>query len=399
MRKVQNQFSTRSRRAAAGVLYIVAAVLSCAVLIALGIDFNRVQAAKAPLYLAADAAARAAAARMPSAIDAQRLAIQFALANAGDSTPLSIVADEDVQLGSFDERTNSFKPLPDQDRSAADAVRVTLRRTSARGNAVPLTCAKVIGQNTWDVSVSSIAHAKQRFFGIVGLDGVTLTSDLKLDSYDSGSGAYSAAKAQANVAIASNGPIRRGSVSSNEPQPMIARRMSPAGVVTALGYAVRYDAPEANGIATNNNNVNIPSDYLHDGKLEVPMSAYVSLPAGNYFCKRLDIAAGATLRFTGPATIWIAGDASIRGCIIPSANSPALFKLRVITPSSSMTLAPQTDFYADVYAPLTAISVTGDADFFGGIIGRTVNISGPNNFHFDESLGVNGLWASIELNH
>ena len=48
------------------------------------------------------------------------------------------------------------------------------------------------------------------------------------------------------------------------------------------------------------------------------------------------------------------------------------------------------DWYADIYAPLSAVNVSGTGDFYGRLIGKTIGVIGSGALHFDESLALPG---------
>ena len=45
----------------------------------------------------------------------------------------------------------------------------------------------------------------------------------------------------------------------------------------------------------------------------------------------------------------------------------------------------RTDLFASIVAPNADIVITGDEDFYGALIGRTVTVVGDHYFHADES--------------
>src|SRR5829696_8512658 len=120
----------RPRRGAAIVYTVVVLTALCAIC-SLAADLARVQMIKGELRAAADAAARAGAAGLPSITAAQDQAVAAAGQNRADGSAVSVDA-ADVELGTWDAEKRTFTPLTGAARAGADAVRVTAGRTAAR---------------------------------------------------------------------------------------------------------------------------------------------------------------------------------------------------------------------------------------------------------------------------
>jgi len=121
--------------------------------VSLSVDWGRVQLAKLELSRLADASARAAAADMQSSfVTARTSAKTLATSNNVDGATLTLV-DTDIQFGVWTPSTRTFTIA---ENASANAVRVTAARTVARGNAVQLLFAPMIGMPQMDVSAQSI---------------------------------------------------------------------------------------------------------------------------------------------------------------------------------------------------------------------------------------------------
>lgn len=126
---------------------------------ALAVDWGRIQLTKSELQSAADAAARYAAAGLQNDINGASAAYGNAAAvasqNKADGRTISFNQTEDVQLGLWTSATKTFTPTGNL--NIANAVRVTMRCTTARGNPVPMSFLSIFGKKTADVSATSIA--------------------------------------------------------------------------------------------------------------------------------------------------------------------------------------------------------------------------------------------------
>jgi hypothetical protein len=117
---------------------------------ALAIDMGRILQVRASLQGIADASALAAAQELPSDANARMVAQQYATQN--DPNHGTLVAAADVAVGHWD-GFGVFTPAG----APINAVRVITHRTAARGNAVPLFFARVLGFSLSDVAAAATA--------------------------------------------------------------------------------------------------------------------------------------------------------------------------------------------------------------------------------------------------
>lgn len=149
--------SLRQRPFGFTAVYGVLCLFAMFALASLAVDWGRVQLVRTELQRAADAASRAALSQLSAGTTAvQNAAVAFGANNSADSTSVVIDPVNDVEFGDWNSATRTFTTLPNT--TGADAVRVTARRTAARGTAVPLVFGAIVGARTCDVSaVSTVA--------------------------------------------------------------------------------------------------------------------------------------------------------------------------------------------------------------------------------------------------
>jgi hypothetical protein len=117
----------------------------------------------------------------------------------------------------------------------------------------------------------------------------------------------------------------------------------------------------------------------------------VSLPPGTYCYRNLTVQGTGTLTTTGTGmvTIYLTGSLTTRGdSTVGYAPDP---RQMVFLGSSTAAVdlgfhAGTTQFYGGIYAPNSTLNVSGDARIFGSLIGRTVNVNGNAEIHFDEAM-------------
>ena len=131
---------------------------------ALALDASYLYQMRGRLQATADAVALAGASQLPDPSDARAAALDYAEKNMAPSSNGMVLdarelecGDEDdcgdVLVGNWAKATRSFTPAG----NPTNAVKVTLRRAAANGNAVPLFLAPILGFNEADVTVEAVA--------------------------------------------------------------------------------------------------------------------------------------------------------------------------------------------------------------------------------------------------
>jgi Flp pilus assembly protein TadG len=117
------------------------------------------------LQATADASALAAAIDLPDAGAAVLTAQTYAETNLGVDTNGHVLNANDVHVGLWDQATKSL----DTGATFPDAVMVTVNRSAANDNAVPVNFLRIIGLQTWNVTSQAVA---QRFIPDCLRDGL-----------------------------------------------------------------------------------------------------------------------------------------------------------------------------------------------------------------------------------
>ena len=133
------------------------------------------------------------------------------------------------------------------------------------------------------------------------------------------------------------------------------------------------------------------------GNLTVSGNAQINLSAGSYTFNSLTLSGNSVLRLTsGPVVINIAGvgqtqPLSFTGkAIIDNGLAPANLVVRY-GGSGQLNLTGGDTTSLLVYAPSATVNLTGNADFYGSIIGGIINMTGNGTVHYDRSLGMLGV--------
>jgi len=119
--------------------------------VSLGVDLGRARLAKSQLSDAASAAARRGVYGLDDGTAVSK-AIAAAADNTCDGDPV-VLQPADVEIGVWDAAARTFTPTA----GSPNAVRVTARRTAARGNPIPTPFAALIGRSNVDAIAVAVA--------------------------------------------------------------------------------------------------------------------------------------------------------------------------------------------------------------------------------------------------
>jgi hypothetical protein len=308
-----------------------------------------------------------------------------------------------ITIGHWYGLRNTFVPDDGMIPSTPNAVRVSGRRAN-----IPLFFSGVFGD--YDTTVIRSAAAMQgagRCLGVWGLEGITAPGDIITDSYIYDDGPYG------GVNVRPNGDL------------CTCRDMTVSGNTEVHGDAIYgdgydltlhgtsyeiwgrvddqtcqlvppfFDMPRAMGT---NDNASIP--LSDDGtvayrsgpkRLFLTGNDNLTLPPGTagdpavYYFSSVQIESLATLTITGPTEIYISGNTMIGGGgIINNTGNP--INLKIFSTGNTMMLNGTSTFYGAIVAPKTDLSFVGSAEYYGMVIGKSLDFRGTTNIHVEESL-------------
>ena len=393
----------RHRRHGMVVLFTAVTLVVIMAMVAFSVDVGYMMHAKTELQRTADTCALAAVMHLPSESDATTTAQNVADQNRANVGPN--LAPADVEVGDWDRDTATFVTPP---VGQPDAVRVTLRRTNARGNPLLLFFAPVIGQSATDVEASAIAHYDRSLCGpFVGIDWLSVPGTSLTDSFDSDDGPYSPATAGDNGSLCSDGPIMlEGTVDVHgDAQAGKNSGVTMEGTVTLTGSTGTRLKPlnmppvDDTEAAANNDNHRIPrirqgnswiSPVDANGNFLLDGTKSIDLPAGTYYFNDMTLSGQATLNITGETHIYIAGDLVRDGGTSVNNNTQIANNLQIYMTGGTADITSNDAFYGVIYAPETTVRLAGDAQYFGAVVGRTLTVTGTSAGHYDETLNLIG---------
>ncbi|MBC8106638.1 MAG: Tad domain-containing protein [Anaerolineae bacterium] len=245
------------RRRYAGITLIYATVVMVVLcsFVSLGVDYGRVQLAKTELQRAADAGSRYGASGLKNILygvsAARANAVVAAKDNLADGSPVTLDANKDVELIIWDAKKKTATVTTDP--YAANAVRVTARRTAARGNPIPMTFARLAGVNSCDASATSISMltpgADEDYLVeatnnpyLSGMPPGTIASNPNPHNNPDYSGSKNTGKTKKNTLVQKQSPVD-------------------ADIPVVSNAAFTFDGINGNA----NNDINDPARYTADG--------------------------------------------------------------------------------------------------------------------------------------
>lgn len=291
---------------------------------AIGVDLVQAHAMKQSLSLAADAAALAAAPRLPDGDAARQAALAYVERNMPSAEHGSVLVPSDVVLGNWDPQAKTFTPSTNQGQgTSANSVKVTTRLASANGNAFSNSLAHVIGFDILDISVSAIA-GRGRVPCVLTLNpssskSARIKSNGDVQTIDCGfqvnSTANHALQMDGNSTLSSSdicvGGTVQGAGSSNvspQPREFCPGRPDPlAGTpMPSFGACNHHDKEFEATVQT-------ISPGVYCGGLAIDDGSHITLSPGLYVIKdgELEVDGGSTLSGSGVTIVLTGDDASL----------------------------------------------------------------------------------------
>lgn len=290
-------------------------------------------------------------------------------------------ADATVEAGLWDFESHTFTP----DAPLTNAVRVTLAGRAA----APF--ASYFGLEGLPVEASAVAMSHPGAgmgIGLVALDGLHVDGASTLDSYNSSSdpnfpATASTAGGSGEFVAASNGAIdvaNGGSIWGDVVmKPSASLSFSAAGF--ASGGVRRVLGEELELPATV-----IPAGTPFLGSHTVTDGTY-TLPGGRYSVGNINMGPNVTVRFTGPAEVYVTGNVTFQGTIGAYNSRPANFKVYQTNGGTlNIDMAPGRAMVAEIYSHDGTVNLSGGGGFFGQVKARQVNVTDGTDVYIDTAV-------------
>lgn len=350
------------------MVYMSVAMVALMGVASLAVDFGRVQMVRSELHAAASAAARYGSVGLADGTAVSK-AMAAAAENLVDGAAAPIQAG-DVELGTWNPTTRVFTA----GGMNPNAVRVTLRKTSARGNAVPLAFARVVGRTHFDVTTSSIAIAgtgSGRAFDLFAFDSVNMSdsSTIRRRSGESG-----------NVVVKSNGNWNLNNTSMINGDAHFRWNAPTASKVSGQRVQMTQDASMPSPT--------LPASYTNRGNVNLTGSSSLTLTAGNHYFTSLSLKDSSRLivdNSAGPVRLFVNGSLSVTGTadlVTGDYSSPP--EIYMVS-GSGVDISSSQTFHAAVHAPNSPMNLNG-AKLFGQFVVKSISASGSTVIEYSNQV-------------
>ncbi len=354
------------------VLYSIVGLFAIMGIMSLAIDYGRVQCAKTELRNAVDSATRYAVTGISDSsyvTKAQSAASQ----NRVDGSAFAL-QNSDVELGVWNTSTKTFTATS----TSPNAIRITGRRTAARGTAIPLLFGQVAGMNSVDLTASSVATftAASSGYQVVGLNGINMGSSNNTINSNTGE--------TGTVTVASNGNwnFNGGIITGN----ILYRGSAPNGTVsgtkTLMPSNLSFTTPTTpGGIPGGNQYTNV---NMNSGTFTVTAGNYSAFGVSSSNC---------TFHISGVVNIYISGNVTFgSGTNFTYANSSS--KLNIfITQSAGFNYNTTSTFYGSVYCPSSPANINSGT-VIGTLIASQISMGGSGKIRYDSDYPISSTYAN-----
>ncbi len=289
---------------------------------------------------------------------------------------------------------------------------------NASGTSPQIVCTASVGGITRALNITMQRQTSSRFrYAAFGVDGVNVTGQGFVNSYNSSLGAYGGSnnftngdigtnsgaqpaifvggqgKVYGDAGTGANGTVNitgQGNVSGTTSDDISETMSLPTipGNLSNLTSSGAYIRTTSDTISTGSYKY---SEFTISSKANITISGTVEIYLTNVTNTTLTTSGQSKIYIPSGSslTIYTDGGVSLTGQGILNVDSdPA--DLQIYSTYSSSTdgvnLAGQANLFGAIYAPGAVINFAGQADVFGALVGRRVNMSGQGDLHYDESL-------------
>jgi Flp pilus assembly protein TadG len=357
-----------------GVLIFVAvAMVAFAAITSLVIDVAHLRVVKMQLQFAADAAARSAAAGMSSGT-ATSDAIAAAALISVDGTPVAL-QNSDVVTGTWSNSTFTAGG------ASPNAVRVKVRRTAARGNAVDVWWGSLIGKSSADITVAATATGKAtQLAGFIGYGGVDMKNNTFFGSYDSRNTKDPTSNGAGKKARVGSNTLVNGKNNDTIQGDIVLGPHATADPTISLTGANLYQGTDLPSPA-------VPAWSPPGAISDLVVTNDTVMPGGTYWYNTITV--NANLSFSGTTTIHVNGDVFLDGTIAAASGNPVDL---TIYQSGAHTFGDAAsngmNLTAFVIAPSSDFVTKNNLNFYGSGIFNSITTKNNANFYYDITLGA-----------
>ena len=249
---------------------------------------------------------------------------------------------------------------------------------------------------------------------LFGRQSVGLSGNVLVDSYDSTPpGTFASTHVNSGGSVGSNGCTSPTAVTVSGSVTLYGNVAIGSGCAVASGYSQSGSSTVSGSKTAQTTNrvltsVTVPTVGTNQGNKSVSAHGTLALPtnqtygtvnasggshvvlnAGTYVMKSISLSGNSDLQLAStPVLIYVTTSMDLSGGVVtnPTMRAPNLVFMAPAT-NTSIKVSGGTDSSFAVYAPDTAVTISGNADLYGAIVGKTVSNSGTPKIHYDKALG------------
>jgi hypothetical protein len=242
----------------------------------------------------------------------------------------------------------------------------------------------------------------------VGIEWLDVGGGAITDSYDSFEGHYHPSIARDRGSICSDGPVdvHGGSMVQGDAVAGKDDVVSVDGTAQVTGYIGNRITPlnlppvDATEAAVTNDNDQAPPVWQGqawrdpiraNGDFSLNAGEVYDLPPGTYYLRNVTLNGSSTLNINGPTKMYVTGTFRREGGCFVNNNTQLARNLQILLSGGTVDVSSDNPFYGVIYAPESRVTLNGDADLFGAIVGQTLKMNGSGMAHYDESLDLEHL--------
>jgi len=173
-----------------------------------------------------------------------------------------------------------------------------------------------------------------------------------------------------------------------------------AGTITnnSLAPVITLPAVPACGPPYSSNS-GISGTYSYNagtGDLTLSGVNIATLANGNYCFHNVSLTNSAQLKVNGPVVIKLTGTLTTSGATSLPNTTTIPSNLQILSSysgSNGVTLGNSSTLQLVIYAPNTAVNISGSAPLFGTVLGKSITLSNSGAIHYDTQL--KNIWPAL----
>jgi hypothetical protein len=255
--------------------------------------------------------------------------------------------------------------------------------------------------------------------GVFGYDSVSISGTPYINSYNSALGPYNPLLAGSNADVGTNGSMTiagnstvkgdliigpDGTVSGNDPSHVSGETFYSGTTMEVEpmllpDYLANLPSQGALSLGGNDDVALLPGYYRYSS-ISLTSKSILTINGGSqvYVEGSFSIVSQAQVITGSDVSIYIGGSANFAGQgIVNTSGYPASLSIYGLGSDTSLDFSGGSDFFGSVYAPLSYVAMSGNINYYGAVVGNSVDLTGSLGFHYDEALSQSGSSSGYDV--